>query len=668
MKHVRLPPWLQGWRTQIGPKPLYYSGKICRSIKQWIPRIETTILLFGLFCTTMGKIFVVYHQKPSGLFLELVIVTFPDILFFTGVFLVIRLLYVLKPSFFMAQCTMAIAAVVLIWSVLNIAWLIESGVQLQPGILTILIGNFKELWVPVQARLTSNPGQTVLLLLVMCGGAILFLWRFIWPAKVFSARVYHLRLSVIIAVILGISCFIRPDIKPNTNSSFSSEILSFSSHWYALTSMVSKFRSEQNAPVQTSNIKKIGQRRVIAPRSSEELPNVVLVMLESIPYCETPLSNPEIKTMPELVRLANEGVEFTKTRIQVPYTTKAFWTVLTSTNPIIETDQVEAVLVDQPYEGLPSLLAKVGYRSAFFEMSKGSFEGAPGFFKNLGFDWAWFRENLEDSSAYLGYMNGDDCRMIKPAFKWATKERKPFFLAMITSVSHDPYDVPAWFEKPKQQTYERYLQSLRYTDYFLGQVCQELRDNNLENNTILCILGDHGTSFRVKKHKGRWIPYEEVIRVPWIVRWPGHIQAGQKIDWPCSQLDVTPTILKLIGFDITDAEFEGKDAFMPSEANRRLYFSSLYPESPIGFVEDHRKVIYWPYLNKIFEYDLKSDPKEENPRTIDLGEAGHIKNDIKAWKNSTQIVVDAKLHTKHLLFSHWQVFSVGKNVWAYYVP
>ncbi|MFC1676769.1 sulfatase [Planctomycetota bacterium] len=341
---------------------------------------------------------------------------------------------------------------------------------------------------------------------------------------------------------------------------------------------------------------------------------------------------------------------------------------MTSTSPIIQTDCVETVPAEKPYESLASILTRAGYRSGFFEMSKGNFECAPGLFSNLGFDWAWFRENLQDPSAYIGYMGGDDCRLIKPALDWIGEKDQPFLLMVITSIAHDPFEVPDWFEKPKENLNDRYLQTVRYTDHFLEQLCQKLKENGLDKNTILCVLGDHGTSFRAQKSKGRWVPYEEVIRVPWVIRWPGHLDAGYTVEWPCSQIDVTPTILKLIGFDITNAGFEGFDAMVKPVDKRRFYFSSLLSESPTGFVEDNMKIVYWPYLDKVFQYDLNIDPNEENPRVVSVEQAKKIKDDIMNWQEKTQIVIDARRQTRQLMYSHWKTFSAGSSAWAYYVP
>jgi arylsulfatase A-like enzyme len=240
-------------------------------------------------------------------------------------------------------------------------------------------------------------------------------------------------------------------------------------------------------------------------------------------------------------------------------------------------------------------------------------------------------------------------------------------LTFITTVTHEPYNVPEWFDEPKEGEYERYLQALNYSDYFIEDFLKQLSARGLDKNTLICLIGDHGTCFRSDTNKTRWNPYEEVVRVPWIINWPGHIDPGQKIQWPCSQLDVTPTILSLIGFDITKAGFDGKDALIPSDNNRRLFFSSWYPNSPMGFKEGDRKVVYWPYTDKLFEYDLAQDPQEERPSEITSREKKDvIKKEIYTWKSESQIYFAPKRYTEQLLYSHWQTFSLGNYAWAFY--
>ena len=59
-------------------------------------------------------------------------------------------------------------------------------------------------------------------------------------------------------------------------------------------------------------------------------------------------------------------------------------------------------------------------------MSNGTFECAPAVFVNMGFDYGWWIENLEDPSAALGYLAGDEFRMIDPAMQWANRKDQSF--------------------------------------------------------------------------------------------------------------------------------------------------------------------------------------------------------------------------------------------------
>jgi len=638
-------------------------------IKRMIPRVEVWILLAGLACTIWGKLTIITSGKLPVQPGQLALVVLPDVLFVGTVAVVISFLYAMKPSAFSARCALSISVVVSGWSVLNTGWLMRSGVQLQPGVVKVMLRDFKELWPFVQPFVAGSLWRSVGLIVVavvVCG---IIAYHLIRPRKVVGVRVHHVRWMLGKAVVVAALFLAQSISKADSEPNFATGVLSFSSHGHALARLVRGGSENPHSRVRTRNIARVGERQVVEPmRTSDELPNIILVLLESISYEATSLCEPSLDTMPNLARLAHEGVEFTLTRVPVAHTTQAFWATLTSSTPVIQSGHIEAVPTGKPYEGLPSLLAKAGYRSGFFEMSKGSFECGPGFFNNLAFGWAWFRENLEDPSAHIGLVSGDDCRMLDPAFEWAISSTEPFLLMMITSVAHEPYDVPAWFGETKDNLYDKYLQAVRFTDYFVGQLYNRIREHGLEDNTLLCVLGDHGSWFRSELNRARWIPYESIIRIPWVIHWPGHIQAGQKIDWPCSQLDVAPTILKLIGFDITDAGFEGKDAFTPSDSNRRLYFSTWFAESPLGFVEENRKVVYWPYLDKVFEYNLAVDPDEENPTVLSGAEADKTRHEIMNLKQKSQIEIDPKRYTEQLLFSHWQTFSTGSFAGAYYVP
>ena len=84
------------------------------------------------------------------------------------------------------------------------------------------------------------------------------------------------------------------------------------------------------------------------------------------------------------------------------------------------------------------------------------------------------------------------------------------------------------------------------TDKMIGEVIQALKDNGLYENTIVIYSSDHGD--QVGEHSLWWKMtfYENSVKVPLIVSWPGKIDAGQKIDKIVSSLDLSATMLDLM--------------------------------------------------------------------------------------------------------------------------
>ncbi|MCK4753307.1 MAG: sulfatase-like hydrolase/transferase [Planctomycetes bacterium] len=665
---LKLPAGLRQGKKEKKPELLPKLQIRSKALKFPKPRIESGVLLIGLACTVFGKLIMILRQEPPHLFLELMQLTFPDIVFFAAVFVVIHGLYALKPSIWITRLALLSAILFAVWSVLDVGWLTKCGVQLQPAVLFMLVRDFKELWPLLWRNIRFSP-KSIIVVIAVLSMAIYLSWKVYKPKKIIANRAYHTKCSFAIILVVSVLFLTRLFFPFETTLGFTGKALSFNSHWHALASVVVGLNRDGNLPEQTRNVATVGQRKVTLPNCSvEKLPNILMVLMESVSY-ET-FSSGNTEKMPNLARIASQGAFFPQMRIITARSTKALWAMLTSTTPSMQSNYVESVYTDQPYEGLPSILARLGYKSAHFEMGRGSCEAAPAFYKNMTFDWAWFRENTEDPSIYLGHFAGDDVRVIEPAFKWASEQSEPFLLTLSTTVTHGPgeYNLPNGFAQAKETPHEKFLEAVRYTDYLIELIFQKLKEQNFDKNTIVCILGDHGGSFRAGADNERWAPYEEVIRVPWVIWYPGHVKPGQVYEWPCSQLDFTPTLLTLVGFGIDDAGFEGKDAFVPSDQNRKLYFSSWYFNSPIGFVEGDRKVVYWPYINKVFEYDLKADPKELNPKTLSSDQAGQVKQDVLQWKKKTYIDIDPRRSSERLVYSHWRTFSAGQNAWAYYVP
>jgi arylsulfatase A-like enzyme len=95
--------------------------------------------------------------------------------------------------------------------------------------------------------------------------------------------------------------------------------------------------------------------------------------------------------------------------------------------------------------------------------------------------------------------------------------------------------------------YEGYHAHISAIDDEVGRVMHKLAELGIEDDTILVYTSDHGSMFGSQGVGGKRQPYEESIRVPFFVRWPGRIKAGKKVDSLFGTIDVVPTVCAIAG-------------------------------------------------------------------------------------------------------------------------
>jgi N-sulfoglucosamine sulfohydrolase len=131
----------------------------------------------------------------------------------------------------------------------------------------------------------------------------------------------------------------------------------------------------------------------------------------------------------------------------------------------------------------------------------------------------------------------------------------------------DPHSVelpPYYPDHPLvRKDWAMYLESIQVFDRKVGQVLQRLEDEGIADDTIVFLISDHGRAHIRDKQ----FLYDGGIRVPCIVRWPCHIDAGVISDELVSGIDFAPTALSLAGLDVPP-EMEG-NIFLGSDANSR---------------------------------------------------------------------------------------------------
>lgn len=97
-----------------------------------------------------------------------------------------------------------------------------------------------------------------------------------------------------------------------------------------------------------------------------------------------------------------------------------------------------------------------------------------------------------------------------------------------------------------------YYGSVSWTDDLLGELMNSLRENGLDDDTIVVFASDHGDMLGSHHKWDKGQVAEEAIRIPIIYRWPGHIGQGVSRTRLTSLLDVMPTLLDLCGGNIPD--------------------------------------------------------------------------------------------------------------------
>ncbi len=189
-----------------------------------------------------------------------------------------------------------------------------------------------------------------------------------------------------------------------------------------------------------------------------------------------------------------------------------------------------------------------------------------------------------------------------------------------------------------QRFIKAYLRCVAAVDDNVGRLLDYLDRTGLAGETIViytsdqgCFLGEHGL------YDKRFM-YEESLRMPLLVRWPGKVAAGGVNKDIVLNVDFAPTLLECAGVAIP-AAMQGQSFRPLLEGNRpsdwrtamyyRYYFSHFNTEPHYGVRTLEWKLIHYNRLGEWELFDLKSDPSELHNLYEDPAHAGRI-GDLKA--------------------------------------
>ncbi|MCP4478198.1 MAG: DUF4976 domain-containing protein [Planctomycetaceae bacterium] len=160
-----------------------------------------------------------------------------------------------------------------------------------------------------------------------------------------------------------------------------------------------------------------------------------------------------------------------------------------------------------------------------------------------------------------------------------------------------------------------------------GRVLDDLDTNDLAKNTVVIYSSDQG--FYLGEHgwyDKRWM-FEESFRMPFVVRWPGHVQPGTRPAQLIQNIDYAPTFLEIAGLSPPNS-VHGKSLVSLFQGGRQWRKSLYYAYYGIGAhgVPQHfgvrterHKLIYFPMSNEWNLFDLKVDPNEMRSLHLEPG-------------------------------------------------
>jgi arylsulfatase A-like enzyme len=194
-------------------------------------------------------------------------------------------------------------------------------------------------------------------------------------------------------------------------------------------------------------------------------------------------------------------------------------------------------------------------------------------------------------------------------------------------------------KKKQYQLYmKKYLRCVKGVDDNVGRILDYLDESGLAYNTIVMYTGDQGFFLGEHGLYDKRIMYEEALRMPFLVRWPGRVKPGSTSEGMILNVDFAPTILEAAG-EPAHTDMQGR-SFVPlfegsvprdwrTSMYYRYYYSHFETEPHYGVRTYTHKLIHFDRIDQWEMYDLVQDPMEMN-NLYDSPRHRHVVEELKA--------------------------------------
>jgi phosphoglycerol transferase MdoB-like AlkP superfamily enzyme len=266
--------------------------------------------------------------------------------------------------------------------------------------------------------------------------------------------------------------------------------------------------------------------------------------------------------------------------------------------PSLETPYTISHYANNQINGLPELLKRKGYYSAYFHGAPNGSMGFDSFAKMAGFDDYIGLNQYPDKADFDGIWGVWD----EPFFKFFGEKLNSFkqpFLASIFSVSsHHPFKVPEKYSGKFKKGPAPILEVVGYSDFALREFFNQISKSQWFNHTLFVLTADHTNESVHKEFQNNFGAY----CVPIIFFKPGSDLKGIK-SRIAQQIDIMPTVLNYLNYDEPYIAFGNN---LLDDSNESFAFNTngttynLYMKDNILEMIDNKPVGLYNYKNDLF--------------------------------------------------------------------
>jgi len=304
-------------------------------------------------------------------------------------------------------------------------------------------------------------------------------------------------------------------------------------------------------------------------------PNIIFIMLESCGAQFVESLGGEKNVMPNLEKIASEGVFFTNMYANSFRTDRGITSCLSGFPAQPTMSILKYPKKCEALNSIPKSLSAQGYATSYLHGGDVDFAQVRTFFVSQKVTEIMSDKNFSRKDFPSSWGAPDHITFDRLLQQVKEEKREPYLKMFLTLSSHEPFAVPfKKFDEP-------WLNAVAYTDSCLGAFVDELKKTPQWSNTLLVLVPDHAPNYPNLAH---YEPRRHQIYMVWS---GGAVKQAQKVEHFCSQSDIVVTLLRQLGVDTSPFPFS-KDALNPQAPNFAFYSFS----NGFGMVTPHGKVAY----------------------------------------------------------------------------